>query len=104
MDTILWDVFSNSKYCVNVRNTKSLHPLPILGIPNWWPNRTEVFYDNEQYFRTRKMTGSYFSSFTKNTTKEVLLLQTIIGNHLQKMDAILPFFATSGYVSVYYHH
>jgi len=28
-----------------------LSPLPFLGVPGWWPdNRTEAFYDNENYF------------------------------------------------------
>lgn len=32
-----------------------LAPLPILGIPGWWPgNDHEVFYDNRQYFRRER--------------------------------------------------
>jgi len=29
-----------------------LSPLPVLGVPGWWPeNEREDFYDNERYFR-----------------------------------------------------
>ncbi len=32
-----------------------LHPLPVLGVPGWWPdNERESFYDNTGYFRTRR--------------------------------------------------
>ncbi len=32
--------------------TRDLAPLPLLGIPGWWPaNRAEDFYDNTAYFR-----------------------------------------------------
>ncbi len=32
-----------------------LAPLPILGIPGWWPeNDNEAFYDNRQYFRRER--------------------------------------------------
>ncbi len=35
-------------------NTKDLNPLPILGIPGWWPdNEDESFYANKNYFRTK---------------------------------------------------
>lgn len=31
---------------------RALSPLPLLGVPGWWPaNETETFYDNEDYFR-----------------------------------------------------
>lgn len=33
-------------------DTKSkLHPLPVLGIPNWYKNQNEKFYENTKYFR-----------------------------------------------------
>lgn len=32
-----------------------LSPLPVLGIPGWWPeNEEEKFYDNREYFRDKK--------------------------------------------------
>ncbi|MEC5385309.1 DUF3025 domain-containing protein [Uliginosibacterium sp. H3] len=32
-----------------------LCPLPILGVPGWWPaNEEPAFYDNEQYFRRQR--------------------------------------------------
>lgn len=35
--------------------TSNLHPLPILGIPGWWPeNEKESFYANKNYFRDKK--------------------------------------------------
>lgn len=31
---------------------RALSPLPLLGVPEWWPaNESETFYDNEDYFR-----------------------------------------------------
>ena len=34
--------------------TSDLHPLPILGLPGWWPdNNNEVFYRNADYFRPK---------------------------------------------------
>ncbi|WP_226911316.1 DUF3025 domain-containing protein [Gallaecimonas mangrovi] len=33
-------------------NKKRLSPLPLLGVPFWWPdNQNPAFYDNVQYFR-----------------------------------------------------
>lgn len=34
---------------------KMLSPLPILGVPDWWPeNKKEVFYANKAYFREKR--------------------------------------------------
>ena len=34
---------------------RPLRPLPILGIPGWWPaNEDAAFYDNQDYFRPRR--------------------------------------------------
>jgi hypothetical protein len=36
----------------SLRATSALSPLPLLGIPDWWPdNNYEVFYENIRYFR-----------------------------------------------------
>lgn len=36
----------------NLRSGSSISPLPVLGIPGWWPdNESQEFYANEQYFR-----------------------------------------------------
>ena len=33
-------------------STQALAPVPILGVPGWWPdNEREGFYDNADYFR-----------------------------------------------------
>jgi len=32
-------------------NTKSLSPLPILGVPGWYHDQSEDFYSNQSYFR-----------------------------------------------------
>lgn len=33
-------------------NKKRLSPLPLLGVPGWWPGNTDsAFFDNPQYFR-----------------------------------------------------
>ncbi len=35
-----------------LQSTDQLTPLPILGVPGWWPDNTsESFYSNENYFR-----------------------------------------------------
>jgi hypothetical protein len=37
---------------VSFKVTRELAPLPILGVPGWWPeNNQESFYDNTAYFR-----------------------------------------------------
>ncbi|MEQ1776479.1 MAG: DUF3025 domain-containing protein [Burkholderiales bacterium] len=39
--------------------TRELAPLPLLGIPGWWPaNKQESFYDNTAYFRPGRRTGT----------------------------------------------
>jgi hypothetical protein len=36
----------------SLRTTSSLSPLPLLGVPGWWPdNNHEIFYGNTRYFR-----------------------------------------------------
>ena len=38
---------------------RELAPLPVLGIPGWWPeNADEAFYDNVAYFRTGRRASS----------------------------------------------
>lgn len=35
-----------------LRDGKAFSPLPVLGVPGWWPeNEQESFYDNRTYFR-----------------------------------------------------
>ncbi len=49
LDTFLVEFFSVK---ANTLATSDLYPLPILGIPGWWPdNEFESFYANEKYFR-----------------------------------------------------
>lgn len=36
----------------SLQATSSLSPLPLLGVPGWWPdNDHEIFYENTRYFR-----------------------------------------------------
>jgi hypothetical protein len=36
----------------SLRTTSSLSPLPLLGVPGWWPdNNHEIFYENTRHFR-----------------------------------------------------
>lgn len=36
-------------------NARPLRPLPMLGIPGWWPDNEDLaFYQNTQYFRPRR--------------------------------------------------
>jgi hypothetical protein len=38
---------------VSLQSTRALAPLPLLGIPGWWPgSQQESFYDNTVYFRS----------------------------------------------------
>nr|WP_314899266.1 DUF3025 domain-containing protein [uncultured Deefgea sp.] len=37
-----------------LQRPKQLPPLPYLGIPKWWPEQDGAFYDNQNYFRTRR--------------------------------------------------
>jgi hypothetical protein len=40
------------------QTTRELAPLPLLGIPGWWPaNIQESFYDNTAYFRPGRRPG-----------------------------------------------
>jgi hypothetical protein len=37
-------------------DNRHLYPLPILGVPHWWPENTNpIFYDNPDYFRPKRM-------------------------------------------------
>ena len=36
--------------------TKPFSPLPVLGVPGWWPaNETPAFYDDASVFRPRRL-------------------------------------------------
>lgn len=42
----------------NLRHGKSLSPLPVLGIPGWWPaNESAAFYEDTSYFRSGRRGG-----------------------------------------------
>lgn len=44
---------------VTFQRTRGLAPLPLLGIPGWWPDNTEEsFYSNAAYFRPGRRQGS----------------------------------------------
>ena len=34
---------------------KPFHPLPVLGVPGWWPGQDEAFYADAQVFRTKRV-------------------------------------------------
>ena len=43
----------------NMRHGRELWPLPVLGVPGWWPgNEQESFYDNTGYFRSGRRQGA----------------------------------------------
>lgn len=47
----LWDP-------AHFQHGRSLSPLPVLGVPGWWPdNENEAFYDDTGYFRPGRMRG-----------------------------------------------
>jgi hypothetical protein len=42
-----------------LRSPRDLSPLPVLGIPGWWPEAdAEAFYDDASYFRPGRRAGS----------------------------------------------
>lgn len=43
----------------NLRHGKSLSPLPVLGVPGWWPaNESAAFYEDTSYFRSGRRSGN----------------------------------------------
>ncbi|MDN3576579.1 DUF3025 domain-containing protein [Chitinimonas viridis] len=37
-----------------LQNPRALPPLPVLGIPSWWPEQTTDFYADETHFRRKR--------------------------------------------------
>lgn len=51
LDQLLRDDISQG----SLSDSRNLSPLPILGVPGWWPdNEDPAFYDNQDYFRPRR--------------------------------------------------
>jgi hypothetical protein len=48
---VLDDIISKLINQGKLSTTHQLPPLPLLGIPGWWPLQDEAFYQNAQYFR-----------------------------------------------------
>ena len=38
----------------NFQSQHILRPLPLLGVPGWWPQQTLEFYQNKEYFRPQR--------------------------------------------------
>jgi hypothetical protein len=38
-------------------STTSFMPLPVLGVPGWWPSQDERFYADQQVFRPKRLRG-----------------------------------------------
>lgn len=59
-DWAAWDDWFASGLSAERLATKPLTPLPVLGIPGWWPaNQNPTFYNDTQVFRTpRGSTGA----------------------------------------------
>jgi len=55
----IWEMVDNTTFdhisSISSPSPKSLHPLPVLGIPGWWHNQYEEFYNNTNYFRSKKL-------------------------------------------------
>jgi Protein of unknown function (DUF3025) len=50
LDGLLADYLNAPQHC---RNTRELHPVPLLGVPGWAAeNESEAFYGNTDYFRS----------------------------------------------------
>jgi len=42
-----------------MQDNSHLFPLPMLGVPGWWPeNEQSEFYDNQHYFRAKRKTNN----------------------------------------------
>ena len=48
---ILDDIISTLINQGKLYSTRQLYPLPLLGIPGWWPLQDEAFYQDSRYFR-----------------------------------------------------
>ena len=52
MDEALAGYFSNLS---SQRLMQDLSPIPVLGVPGWWPgNEAESYYQDTRYFRPRR--------------------------------------------------
>ncbi|WP_034474035.1 DUF3025 domain-containing protein [Aestuariibacter salexigens] len=51
LDKQVSDMLTKSVF---LEQNKPLHPLPVLGIPGWWPGQDEAFYQNTDYFRPKR--------------------------------------------------
>ena len=48
---------------------RELSPLPVLGIPGWWPdNERADFYDNTDYFRSGRRTEDAAAGDAEDTS------------------------------------
>lgn len=58
IDEEIGDIDASISYFLSRKSaelrTQDLNPLPILGLPGWWPeNANEAFYQNKSYFREK---------------------------------------------------
>jgi Protein of unknown function (DUF3025) len=52
------DVFFSNNLQSEVLSTKPFHPMPILGVPGWWPANEEAdFYKDPRVFRPPRISG-----------------------------------------------
>jgi hypothetical protein len=50
------DAFAATALAQIIQQPRDLSPLPVLGVPGWFEaNRDAVFYDNADYFRSRRL-------------------------------------------------
>jgi len=53
-----WDAWLEAHLAPDWLATKPFEPLPVLGVPGWWPaNADPAFYANAQVFRPRRQTA-----------------------------------------------
>jgi hypothetical protein len=44
--------------CAEGLSTAAFTPLPVLGVPGWWPQQDEAFYLDETVFRPKRRAGT----------------------------------------------
>jgi hypothetical protein len=51
------DAFVAGELAADGLGTTSFTPLPVLGVPGWWPGQDEVFYGDASVFRPKRATS-----------------------------------------------
>ena len=67
------DAFVATSLSAGVLKTKPFAPLPVLGVPGWWPeNENFSFYDDPKVFRLRTQTTASIRAAEPGDTRQAL--------------------------------